>query len=431
MYVPDIIKKKRDGKAVSREEMNYLISEFTKDNIPDYQMSAFLMAAFLKGLDDRETFYLTETMMNSGEIYDFNDIEGIKADKHSTGGVGDKISIPLAPLLACLGFYVPMVSGRGLGHTGGTLDKLESIEGFNVNLSKQAFKRILKKTGVVMGGQTEKFVPADKRLYALRDVTGTVESIQLITASIMSKKMSEGIDSLILDVKTGNGAFMKTEKDAVVLADSMFAIGEYFRKKIVYMITDMNQVLGDYAGNGAEIIETIDILKNGLKNAAYELMKETAVNLLLVNSMAESREEAMQKVDREIESGKAYDKFLQMVKAQGGNTASLTLRHLLHEKSFTVKAQKSGYIKSMDTYRTGIALIYLNAGRMKKTDRIDHKAGLRMHRHISDRVHKGDDIMTVYYNDRYEEAKNILQQVVEISDRKTVKTKLIKKVRGI
>lgn len=430
MYIPDLIKKKRDGGILNPEEMKYIVSEYVQGNVPDYQMSAFLMAAFIKGLNSRETFSLTASMMESGDVYDFSDVEGIKADKHSTGGVGDKISIPLAPLLACLGFYVPMVSGRGLGHTGGTLDKLESIEGFNVNLSKSAFRRILKKTGVVMGGQTDRFVPADKKLYALRDVTGTVESIPLITASIMSKKMSEGIDSLILDIKTGSGAFMKKESDAEALGESMFAIGKHFGKKVMYMITDMNQVLGDYAGNGAEILESIDILRNDSDNQAAQLVKETGVNLMTAN-MKISRDKAEKEVMQAISSGRAYEKFLDMVKAQGGDTGKLTRKHLLSRKSVTIKAAKSGYVNAMDTYSIGVALIYLKAGRMKKTDKIDHRTGIFMHRHIGDRIEKGDDIMTVFHTGKYDEAVTILSRAVTITGKKTRSPKLIKKVKGI
>ncbi len=426
MYIPDIIKKKRDGKNIRKEDFEFIINGYINNKIPDYQVSSFLMACFINGLSKKETYFLTETMMKSGDMYDFSDIDGIKVDKHSTGGVGDKVSIPLAPLLASLGFYVPMVSGRGLGHSGGTLDKLESINGFNVNLSAKKFKIILKNEQVVMAGQTEKFVPADKKLYALRDVSGTVESIQLITASIMSKKISEGIDSLLLDVKQGNGAFMKTAKQAKMLAESMYEIGIKFNKKMIYAITDMSQVLGSTAGNGIEILESMEILKGKNKNRAYHLVREFAAMIMMKNSIEKSKKDAYKKIDHSINKGYAFEKFLKMVKAQGGNIDTLKRNDLLCNKRVEIKAEKNGYLKEMDTYNIGIALIYLKAGRFTKKDIIDHKTGVYVHKQIGDRVKRGDTVFTVYHNGDYLKAMDILKNVFCIGSKKCNSPKLIK-----
>lgn len=429
MYIPDIIKKKRDGSQLSEKEIEYIIGSYVSGDLPDYQMSALLMACFINGLETDETSYLTRSMMNSGEIYQFDDIEGIKVDKHSTGGVGDKVSIPLAPVLAQLGFYVPMVSGRGLGHTGGTLDKLESIEGFDVELDSRQFRDILKKNRVVMAGQTDGFVPADKKLYALRDVTGTVESIPLITASIMSKKLSEGIDSLVLDVKCGNGAFMKDLNSARELADNMFDTGKQFSKNMLYIISDMSRVLGNTAGNGIEIYESMKILKNELKNDTYIIMKKLASMLLIANNLAPDNDSAGKMVDSVIEDGSAYERFEQMVSLQGGNVKKLTPDDLVYEQSIAVKAKCSGYIDSMDTYAIGVSLIHMNAGRNKKDDPIDHKTGIRVLNKTGDFVEKDDDIFIIHYRDNYEDTMKILADSFTLSDEKPREIHLIKSER--
>ncbi|MDY6787866.1 MAG: thymidine phosphorylase [candidate division WOR-3 bacterium] len=429
MYIPDIIKKKRDGGQLSEEEIEYIIGRYVSGELPDYQMSALLMACFINGIETDETSYLTKSMMNSGDAYQFDDIEGIKADKHSTGGVGDKVSIPLAPVLAELGFYVPMVSGRGLGHTGGTLDKLESIEGFDVELDSNQFRDILKKNRVVMAGQTDQFVPADKKLYALRDVTGTVESIPLITASIMSKKLSEGIDSLVLDVKCGNGAFMKDFNSARELADSMFETGRQFSKKMLYIISDMSRVLGNTAGNGIEIDESVKILKNELKNDTYTIVKKLASMLLTANNLAPDNDKAGKMVDSVIEDGRAYERFEQMVNLQGGNVKKLSQGDLIYNRSIAVKAKCSGYIDSMDTYAIGVSLIHMNAGRNKKDDRIDHKTGIRVLKKTGDFVEKDDDIFIIHYRDNYEDTMKILTDAFTLSNEKPPEIQLIKSER--
>jgi len=429
MYIPDIIKKKRDGGQLSEQEIEYIIGRYVSGELPDYQMSALLMACFINGMGTDETSCLTKSMMNSGDAYHFDDIEGIKADKHSTGGVGDKVSIPLAPVLAQLGFYVPMVSGRGLGHTGGTLDKLESIEGFDVELDSNQFREILKKNRVVMAGQTDRFVPADKKLYALRDVTGTVESIPLITASIMSKKLSEGIDSLVLDVKCGNGAFMKDFNSARELADNMFETGMQFSKKMLYIISDMSRVLGNTAGNGIEIDESVKILKNELKNDTYTIVKKLASMLLIANNLAPDNDRAGKMVDSVIEDGSAYERFEQMVNLQGGNVKKLSRGDLIYNRSIAVKTECSGYIDSMDTYAIGVSLIHMNAGRNKKDDRIDHKTGIRVLKKTGDFVEKDDDIFIIHYRDNYENAMKILADSFTLSDEKPPEIQLIKSER--
>ncbi|HAV92236.1 TPA: thymidine phosphorylase [candidate division WOR-3 bacterium] len=430
MNAPEIIRKKRDNLSLNENEIKFMIEGYVKDNIPDYQMSAFLMASFINNLNDSEILCLTKAMIESGDVYDFSDIEGIKVDKHSTGGVGDKVSIPLAPILASLGFFVPMVSGRGLGHTGGTLDKLESIKGFNVNLTKEKFRETLIKNKVAMGGQTETFVPADKKLYALRDVTGTVESIPLITASIMSKKLAEGIDSLFLDVKTGSGAFMKSIESAKELADRMFELGEMMGKKMAYVISDMSQPLGDYAGNGCEIFESVSILKGETRNYASKLVKETALMIMRQNYVGKSDEERENKYRSAIDSGKAYEKFLDIVRFQGGDEKSLRIKDLMYEKKYEIKSERDGYLFEFDTYKIGIALIYLNAGRFRKEDAIDHKAGIKIEKHLNEHVMKGEPIFSVYADKDNDDVGILLKESFKISQEKGDETKLIKVSRG-
>jgi len=431
MDAPRIIRKKRERERLSPDEIAFMVGGYSSGDIPDYQMSAFLMACFLNGLDREETSHLTDVMTHSGETYDFSDIEGIKADKHSTGGVGDKVSIPLAPILAELGFYVPMVSGRGLGHTGGTLDKLESIKGFNVNLSGGEFKRMLRENRVVMGGQTESFVPADKKMYALRDVTATVESIPLITASIMSKKLAEGIDTLFLDVKTGSGAFMKEYDDAKKLADNMFEIGEMMGKRMAYVISDMSQCLGDYAGNGCEILESIEIMKGENENRASQLVMETACLMMKRNNFFSSDGERRAAYRKVIESGKAYERFLRMVSLQRGDVSSLKRENLLHEKLVEIVSHESGYVSGFDAYKTGVALIYMNAGRFTKESSIDHRAGIRVLKRTGERIDRGEPVYEVFAKDLNCEAERLLKESFSVSPSAAEEVKLIMTIRGV
>src|SRR5262245_5835085 len=323
MHVTDLIRRKRDGGELDRKEIEFLINSYTRDSIPDYQMSAWLMAVLLRGMTRAELAALTESMLNSGQVLNFSELPAAKVDKHSTGGVGDKTSLVLAPVVAAAGLYVPMISGRGLGHTGGTLDKLESIPGFNVNLSVTDFRRVLQQCGAAMIGQTAEIAPADKRIYALRDVTGTVESPYLICASIMSKKLAEGIDALVLDVKTGSGAFMKQEKDAVFLAELMVETGHRLGKRVVALITSMDQPLGNAVGNALEVAECVDVLKGKGPTDLRELCLGLSAWMLLLGKRVNTLDEGRKLAEQTIANGAAMEKFREMVKLQGGNTTAL------------------------------------------------------------------------------------------------------------
>src|SRR5215831_14567287 len=319
MHVTDLIRRKRDGGELQRTEIEFLIEGYTRDGIPDYQMSAWLMAVLIRGMTRAELAALTESMLHSGQVLDFSTLPAPKVDKHSTGGVGDKTSLILAPVVAAGGLYVPMISGRGLGHTGGTLDKLESIPGFNVNLSTAAFRSVLEKCGAAMIGQTAEIAPADKRIYALRDVTGTVESPYLICASIMSKKLAEGTDALVLDVKTGSGAFMKREEDAVFLAELMVETGQRMGKQMVALITNMDQPLGRMVGNALEVHESIDVLHGSGPQDLRELCLELAAWMFQLGGASTTVAEGRKLADQLMNSGKAFEKFVQMVELHGGD----------------------------------------------------------------------------------------------------------------
>ena len=396
----DVIRKKRDGQELSRLEIEYLIRGYTSGEIPDYQVSAWLMAVILRGLTRAETSALTDAMLRSGEVLDLSEFPARKVDKHSTGGVGDKTSLVLAPLVAAGGLIVPMISGRGLGHTGGTLDKLESIPGFNVNLSVPQFRSVLKACGCAMIGQTSEIAPADRKLYALRDVTGTVESPYLICASIMSKKLAEGIDALVLDVKTGSGAFMKKEEDAVFLAELMVETGERMGKSVVALITNMDQPLGTYVGNALEVIEVLDTLRGRGPDDLKELCLELAGWMFHLGGAADTVAQGKADAERLIASGKALDKFRQMVTLQGGDPYALDHPDQLpHAKSKQeVFSPKDGYIKSMDCEAVGTACVILGGGREKKEDAVDPAVGIVLHRKVGDRVAAGEPLCTVHAN---------------------------------
>ncbi|MBE0551656.1 MAG: thymidine phosphorylase, partial [Ignavibacterium sp.] len=319
MNTVELIKKKRDGKAFTNDEIGFLINQFTKGKIPDYQFSALLMAILLKGMNASETAALTNSMLNSGKIINLSSLRGYKVDKHSTGGVGDKTSLIIAPIVASAGVYVPMISGRGLGHTGGTLDKLESIPGFRTDLSLSESLKILKKCGAVLIGQTKEIAPADRLIYSLRDVTATVESIPLITASIMSKKLAEGIDGLVLDIKTGNGAFMKSQKESINLANSLIKTAKSFDKEVIAFITDMNQPLGNYIGNWLEVYESIKVLQGKVKNDLYALSLKLAGAMIYLGKKAKTLQEGETVAKQKIENGEAFKKFLEIVELQGGD----------------------------------------------------------------------------------------------------------------
>jgi len=400
MIFTEIIKRKRDDFALSREEIVSAIRGYTDGEIPDYQMSAFLMAVLLKGMNKDETMYLTDAMLNTGRIFDLSKIPGRKIDKHSTGGVGDKVSLILAPLVASCGVAVPMVSGRGLGHTGGTLDKLESIPGFRTSLEYNEFYKILEKIGVAMMGQTDEIAPADKSIYSLRDVTGTVESIPLITASILSKKLAEGIDGLVLDVKCGKGGFMKELKDAEALATSITSVAKGFGKKCVSLITNMDQPLGNYVGNSLEVIESIECLKG---NGPQDLMEVTLTigrEMLVMGEKARDRDEAMVMLDDAIKSGGALALFRKMIELQGGNpevTDDYSILPFSKDKK-EIKAQDSGWISEIDAYEIGVVNLLLGGGRRRKEDAINQGVGIVFEKKVGDRVKKNEPLATIYYD---------------------------------
>uniref|UniRef100_A0A7V3ZWR5 Pyrimidine-nucleoside phosphorylase n=1 Tax=candidate division WOR-3 bacterium TaxID=2052148 RepID=A0A7V3ZWR5_UNCW3 len=428
MRMVDIIKKKRDGEALTPEEITFFVENYTKGEIPDYQASALLMAIFFRGMNTEETVVLTECMMRSGEILDLSDIPGPKVDKHSTGGVGDKISLPLAPIVASLGVYVPMISGRALGHTGGTLDKLESIKGLTTAISPDKFKKQLKEIGVVMAGQTENLCPADRKLYALRDVTATVESIPLISASIMSKKLAEDIDGLVLDVKTGNGAFMSKYEDAKKLAETMVGIGKGMGKKVKAFITNMNQPLGFKIGNALEVEETIEILKGEGPEDVRELTYALASEMLMIAGKVNSREEAIKSIDNAIKSGKALEKWEELVKYQGGDLEYMYSKDFTRTKNiYELKANTEGYLFSYNTYLIGVAVSVLGAGRSTKDDKIDPQVGIILRKKVGDSVNHGETIMEVRYNDerKFRQALEILQNSFTIKEEKPLKEPLI------
>ncbi len=396
----DVIRKKRDGIELSRDEIEGLVRAYTSGEIPDYQVSAWLMAVVLRGMTRPETAALTDAMLHSGEVLDLSSLPAKKVDKHSTGGVGDKTSLVLAPLAAAAGLAVPMISGRGLGHTGGTLDKLESIPGFNVNLPVADFRRVLKACGCAMIGQTAEIAPADRKLYALRDVTGTVESPYLICASIMSKKLAEGIDALVLDVKTGSGAFMKSEKDAAFLAELMVETGERMGKEVVALITDMDQPLGKMIGNSLEVIECVEILQGGGPEDLKELCLELAAWMLHLGGAAKSIAEGRQRSADLISSGKALEVFRSMIELQGGDTKVIDDPKRLPQaqRTMQVKIETSGYIAAMQCEQIGTACVILGGGRERKEDSVDPAVGIVLHKKIGDEVAKGEPLATIHYN---------------------------------
>src|SRR4051812_398060 len=413
MRVVDLIRRKRDGHELSREEISAIVAGYTKGDIPDYQIASLLMAIVWRRMSAAELAALTEAMLHSGDVLSFPELPGTKVDKHSTGGVGDKTSLILAPIVASAGLYVPMISGRGLGHTGGTLDKLESIPGFNVNLTLPDFRRLLKECGCGLIGQTAEIAPADKKLYALRDVTGTVESPFLICASIMSKKLAEGIDALVLDVKTGSGAFMKKKEDAIFLAELMVDTGARMGKKMVALITDMDQPLGNKVGNALEIEECIDVLKGQGPEDLRELSLQLSAWMFKLGDRTKSVEEGYKLAAKAIASGKAREKFREIIKLQGGDPTVMDdpkrLPQAEHKVNFT--ATQAGFVASMDCERVGTACVVLGGGREKKEDSVDPAVGLVLHKKVGDEVAQGDTLCTVYYNSdqRLEEALALLR----------------------
>jgi pyrimidine-nucleoside phosphorylase len=396
----DVIRKKRDNIELSGAEIEGLVNAYTSGDIPDYQVSAWLMAVVLRGMTRPETAALTDAMLHSGEVLDLSSLSARKVDKHSTGGVGDKTSLVLAPVAAAAGVAVPMISGRGLGHTGGTLDKLEAIPGFNVNLSVQDFRRVLEVCGCAMIGQTAEIAPADRKLYALRDVTGTVESPYLICASIMSKKLAEGIDALVLDVKTGSGAFMKSEKDAVFLAELMVETGERMGKQMVALITDMDQPLGNMIGNALEVAEVVQILQGDGPQDLRELCLELGGWMLRLGGASRTVAEGKAQSAQLISSGKALDKFREMVELQGGDPRVIDDAKRLPQARHTmpVLSARGGYLAAVQCEQMGTACVILGGGRERKEDSVDPAVGIVLHKKVGDHVAAGEPIATIYYN---------------------------------
>ncbi|OMP65907.1 pyrimidine-nucleoside phosphorylase [Domibacillus epiphyticus] len=400
MRMVDIIHKKRNGKELMEEEIRFFIEGYTKGDIPDYQASALMMAIYFQGMVPRETALLTKAMVDSGETIDLSAIQGHKVDKHSTGGVGDKVTFIVGPLVASANVPVAKMSGRGLGHTGGTLDKLESIEGFNIELTKEQFIHNVNQHKLSIAGQTGNLAPADKKLYALRDVTATVESIPLIAGSIMSKKLASGADSIVLDVKTGSGAFMKTLEDSKALAKEMTAIGNNLGRKTVAIISDMNQPLGFEIGNANEIKEAVAILQGAKVEDLRRLSLEIASHMTVLAGAFEHYKQAYKTLEQHLENGKAYEAFRQFVIAQGGNADMIDDVSKLPQAKhhIQVKSDTEGYVAEIDAESIGTAAMYLGAGRATKDDKINHGVGITLKKKIGDEVKKGDVLVTLHAN---------------------------------
>ena len=424
-----LIRKKRESETLNKQEIEWLIQEYSADRLPDYQMSAFLMAAFLNGLTNDEAAHLTKAMLESGKKLDLADIPGKKVDKHSTGGVGDKLSLILAPIVAACGVNVPMISGRGLGHTGGTLDKMESIKGFRVDISLERFSQILQKHGMVMSGQTEDVAPADKRMYSLRDVTATVEFIPFIASSIMSKKLAEDIDGLVLDVKFGSGAFMKTVEQAEELARTLVDIGESFGTQTIAYLTRMEQPLGYTVGNWVEMVESLDALSGKGPDDVMEISHLLAGTMIYLGDKAESVEEGIEKSRQAIENGTALRKWYDLVEEQEGDLSMITNpeRSSGSLEEITVEASETGYLATLDAYKIGIVSLELGAGRKKKEDEIDHQAGIILHKKVGDSVSEGETILTLRTNkpSYAEVALKLVHEAISITDNQPKQQPLI------
>lgn len=419
MRAYDIIRRKRDGEELTDGEIRFFVRGYTEGDIPDYQASAFLMAAFLRGLSFDETVSLTDAIVHSGRTLDLGKIPGVKADKHSTGGVGDGVSLAVAPIAAACGLKVAMMSGRGLGHTGGTLDKLESIEGYRCDLSEAEFLRTIERVGCSIIGQTDSLAPADKKLYALRDVTATVDKKELIAASILGKKLAEGIDCLVLDVKCGSGAFMKTEADARELAALMVRIARSCGKKVTALITDMDTPLGNAVGNSLEVMEAADCLRGRAPEDYTRLTYELASRMLYLAGFG-SPEACRTQCERAVESGAAFRKFREMVAAQGGNVDWIDDTTLFPRAACSriVRAPRDGFISRIDTEKYGTAAVLLGAGRQRKEDGVDFSAGIRILKKTGDAVAAGDGIAVLFasHEELFPQAEKLLSASVGYSD---------------
>lgn len=398
--IVSLIRKKRDKKSLTADEIEYIVQAYTAGDVEDYQLSAFLMAGFLNGFNAEESSAYTSSMLHSGIVVDLSSVPGKKVDKHSTGGVGDKLSLILAPVVASAGVPVPMISGRGLGHTGGTLDKLGSIPGFYTDMTLERYIEIIEKHHLVLAGQTKEIAPADKKLYALRDVTATVESIPLIAGSIMSKKLAEGIDALVLDVKYGSGAFMKNLDDAIELAETLVSIGESFDKKTIAFLTNMNQPLGNAVGNWLEVKECIDSLQGGGPEDVNQLSHLLSGAMIYLGDKASSIEEGIQISKQQIANGQAFQKWLDIVEEQGGDAEIIRNpeKYPVSQFEFELKASRDGFISSIDSFEVGMASLELGAGRRAITDEIDPTAGIVFEKKTGDKISKGETILKAFTN---------------------------------
>lgn len=432
MRMYDLIIKKRDGLELSKEEINYFVKNLTEGNIADYHVAAFLMAVFLKKMNKRETADLTQAMMHSGDVVDLSQISGIKVDKHSTGGVGDTTTLVLAPLVASCGVPVAKMSGRGLGHTGGTIDKLEAIEGFHVEISIDDFINNVNKHGIAVIGQTKNIAPADKKIYALRDVTATVDNISLIASSIMSKKLAAGSDAIVLDVKVGSGAFMKTIEDAVELGKEMVEIGQIMDKNTIAIITDMEQPLGFAIGNALEVKEAIDTLNNEGPEDLTELCVKLGSNMVYLGGGADSVEAAEKLIREKLANGEAFEKFKEFISIQGGNVDVINDPSKLPSADHVreIKSDVEGYLETIKSDSVGIAAMKLGAGRETLDSVLDMSAGIILNKKVGDKINKGDVIATLYTNtqSKLDESEKMFLDAITISKDEVAPRKLIKAI---
>lgn len=429
MRIYDIIKKKRDNEVLSKEEINFFVEKYSKGEIPDYQAASLLMAIYLNKMNKEETAYLTEAMMHSGEVIDLSGIKGIKVDKHSTGGVGDKTTIALAPLVAACGGPVAKMSGRGLGHTGGTLDKLEAIPGFSIEMESDKFIDSVNKHKIAVCGQTASIAVADKKMYALRDVTATVDNLSLIASSIMCKKLASGADAIVLDVKTGDGAFMKTIDDSFALAKEMVDIGANMNRETVALVTDMDEPLGFAVGNSVEVIEAIETLKGRGPKDFVMLCETLGAYMLVLAKVAKDFEDGKEKINNAISSGSALEKLREFIENQGGDSKIVDDYKLLPQAKevLEIKSPKKGYISKIEAEEVGISAMILGAGRETKEDELDLSAGIVLTKKVADFVEEGDTIAYMYYNktDKIDSAKDRFINAYTISDEKVKESKLV------
>lgn len=428
MRMYDIIAKKRDGHQLTRQELEFAVNGFVDGSVPDYQMSALLMAIYLKGMTEQETAELTDIMAHSGDMVDLSAIQGIKADKHSTGGVGDKTTLIITPIVAACGVKIAKMSGRGLGHTGGTVDKMESVPGTRTALEPEEFFRQVNDIGISVIGQSGNLAPADKKMYALRDVTATVSSIPLIASSIMSKKLAAGSDCILLDVKTGNGAFMKTLDDSIALAQAMVSIGWHNGRKVAALITDMDTPLGHNIGNSLEVMESVQVLKGNGPEDLTQVCYQLAANMLHLAGKG-TVEECLSMAKQAVESGAAMEKLRQMFQAQGGDVRVLDDPNQFEKAAYeyAVTAPETGYITQMDTEQVGISSVLLGAGRITKEDSIDYAAGIVLHKKTGDWVEKGECIATFYAQsqDKFQPAKELFCSALSFGQEKPVLPPLV------